>query len=74
MKTTQYLYGIEPVELENKFYLEALKYKLESGMKLHKEIYLSNSSYGSEEHNRLFYVQKAIAHTRKLINELEDNQ
>jgi len=67
--TTQYLYGIQPNELENKFYYEALQYKLDAAKKLHVELYNLPHSYGDEVHIRLFYVQKAINHTQNLLNE-----
>jgi len=69
-KTTQYLYGINPSELENKFYKEALQYKLESGRHLHMKLYNETKAYGDETHRRLFYVQKAIQHTSMLLEEI----
>jgi len=69
-KSTQYLYGIDPLELENKFYKEALQYKLDSAKKLHVELYGKDRTYGSDIHKRLFYVQKAIKHTEMLLYEL----
>lgn len=66
--STQYLYSIKKQELENKFYFEALRYKLEAGKRLQKQLYLAEED---SEYNRvrLFFVEKAIRHTNKLINE-----
>jgi len=68
MNTTNYLYGIEVEELDNKFYFEALQYKLEKGKLLYKELYLSNDNT-REVQDRMFYVYQALEHTEKLIQE-----
>ena len=73
MKTTQYLYGIEPEELDNKYYFEALKYKLEVGSKLYKSLYKIKKQT-KEESDRTFWVLDAIDHTRKLIKEREERE
>ena len=73
MKTTQYLYGIEPEELDNKYYFEALKYKLESGSKLYKSLY-EIKEQTKKESDRTFWVLDAIDHTRKLIQEREERE
>lgn len=68
MHSTQYLYGIDPAELENKFYFEALEYKRQSGIKLYRLLFL-NHDRTDEEDKRMFYVEKALRHTEKLIGE-----
>ena len=71
MKTTQYLYGIEPEELDNKYYFPALKHKVETGKKLYKYIHnIENKT--KEESDREFWVLDALNHTRKLIKEREE--
>jgi len=67
---TEYLYGIQPSELENKFYYEALAYKKEAGQRLLKALYLKDDRT-EEEGVRLFFVQKAINHTQSLLDERE---
>jgi len=70
MKSTQYLYGIDAVELENKFYKEALQYKLDAGRRLFRELYHKQDKT-KDEQDREFYVCKALEHTEKLIAEME---
>lgn len=68
MKTTEYLFGINPEELDNKFYYEALDYKLQKAKELYNKLYDS----GKKDHktrDRMFYVLEAVDHTRKLIEE-----
>ena len=73
MLGTQYLYGIHPAELENKFYYEALAYKLEYGMKLYKKLYyMTKRTF--EQNARLFFVYKAVKHTEKLLREREERE
>ena len=72
MKTTQYLYGIEPEELDNKYYFEALKYKLEAGGILYERLYKLEET--KEISDRKFWVLDAISHTRKLIKEREERE
>ena len=64
------MFGIDATELENKFYPEALKYKLDSGRKLHMKLdVMKDTSF--EHRERLFYVGKAIEFTEELILEVE---
>ncbi|NOR57204.1 MAG: hypothetical protein GQ474_01625 [Sulfurimonas sp.] len=70
--TTQYLYGIAPIELENKFYFEALAYKKEAGQRLHKA--LNEDEYTDKEIAvRLFWVRKALKHTQDLLEERDND-
>ncbi len=68
MRTTQYLYGINPSELENKMYFEALQYKHEAGKKLFKDLYYTKNRDEKQE-IRYHYVIKAINHTKDLLEE-----
>ena len=69
MKNTQYLYGIEPKELENKLYFEALRHKRDSGVRLYRKLFLDHDKT-EEAHIQMFYVAKALKHTEKLIEEI----
>ncbi len=71
MKTTQFLYGINPSELENKMYFEALIYKLEAGKKLFRKLYYTKNR-SDKQNIRYHYVTKAINHTRELLEERTD--
>tara|TARA_R110000772_G_scaffold29667_1_gene73976 strand:- start:34 stop:243 length:210 start_codon:yes stop_codon:yes gene_type:complete len=68
MKTTKYLYGIEPWDLEDKLYFAALKYKKEKGTRLYRSLFL-NHERTEEEEKQMFYVAKALRHTQKLLDE-----
>lgn len=68
MKDTNYLYGIDPKELENKFYFEALDYKRTAGLKLFKKLYFIEKR-SEDEAIRLYHVEKAIKHTERLLDE-----
>ena len=68
MKQTNYLYGIEPSELDNKMYFEALSYKYDEGTKLFRKLYL-NSERTEEEDVQMFYVAEAQKFTKKLLDE-----
>ena len=68
MRTTQYLYGINPSELENKMYFEALQYKHEAGKKLFKDLYYTKNRSDKQE-IRYHHVTKAINHTKDLLEE-----
>jgi len=68
MKKTIYLYGIFPSELEDKEYFEALKFKEISGIKLYRTLFLKHDKT-KEENDRMFYVNKAVQHTQKLLDE-----
>jgi len=68
LHSTNYLYGIEPKELDNKMYWEALQYKLEAGTRLYRKLFLIPKR-NKEEEDRMFYVDKAYNHTKKLLEE-----
>ena len=73
MLNTQYLFGIEPEELEDKLYYDALRFKLAKVESLHSELYNKpNQSY--EDRVRLHNVQKALRHTVDLIAEKEERE
>ena len=67
MKSTEYLYNIKPEELDGLEYWAGLKLKIDSATKLFALLYTS-----AQDTDRLFYVNKAIIHTRKLINERDE--
>jgi len=68
MKSTQYLYGIDPSELENKMYFEAMQYKYDACTRLYRTLWLKEKR--TEEDNiRLFHVQKAQEFTKELLDE-----
>jgi len=72
MHTTEYLYGIKPIELEGLDYYSALQYKYNQGVKLYQELYLKENK--TEDDNiRLFHVEKAVRHTKKLIDERDEH-
>ena len=65
--TTQYLYGIDVRELDNMLYWEALAYKHKKAMDLFRTLYME-----MQDETRIFYVNKAINHTKKLLEEREE--
>jgi len=71
MKTTGYLYGFSAKELKNKFYEEALRYKLEKGLIHYRKLY-DKTEKTKEEQDQMFWIEKALDHTRKLLEELEN--
>ncbi len=66
MMTTEFLYGVKPEELAPMKYYDALAYKYSKGQELFRALYLGNLP---NENHRQFYVEKALRHTKKLINE-----
>ena len=68
MKTTQYIYGIDPDELENKYYFEALQYKKEEGIKLYRKLFLKHNKT-EDDTTQMFWVAKGLDHTEKLLDE-----
>ena len=68
MMKTQYLYGINPENLDKMLYYEALTFKYIHAKKLYEELYLSTNKnwYNTV---RIFFVEKAMTHTWKLIEE-----
>lgn len=68
MRTTKYLFGIEPSELDDLKYWEALDYKLAKGWELFIELYTNQ-----HDPERLFYVNKAVEFTRQLKKERDEH-
>ena len=68
MKSTQYLYGIRPVELENKMYFEALQYKYDACTALYRTLYLKHNKT-EEEDVQMFHVERAQKFTKRLLDE-----
>lgn len=64
--TTEFLYGIKPEVLEPMKYFEALEHKLMAGKYLYQGLYLG---LVPDENHRMFYVEKAMRHTEKLLAE-----
>jgi len=68
MMKTEYLYSIKPETLDNMYYYEALKFKYEKAKTLYEKLYsIKNRTW--YQHVRIFFVEKAIRHTQKLIQE-----
>ena len=67
MKSTEYLYGIQPDELKGMEYFDALKFKLEKAKDLYFELWKDNKN---EE--RAFWVWNAKMHTEKLLKEIDE--
>lgn len=67
-RTTQYLYDIEPTEISDMPYKEALKYKLSNAKELIHTLHMSEFDYRDEE--RIREVFDAIELTEYLIREL----
>ena len=66
--STYYLYGIEPHELMDMPYQVALQFKLDCGSELYNMMYQLPSR--EQDKDRMFYILKAITHTRELLAEL----
>lgn len=67
MKSTKYLFNIEPEELDDLNYWEALDYKLKHALELFGDLYTSK-----RDDVRLFHVNKAIEKTRELKEERDE--
>ena len=65
---TEYLYGIKPEDLDKMLYYEALTYKHVNARKLYEKLY-TMPTRNWYNHVRLFFVEKAMKHTWKLIQE-----
>ena len=77
MKTTRYLYNIDPVELTRLAYKDALEYKVSNGIKLLKQLATeSRKCHTVYIEQRYQDVEKAIKHTKGLLDELlrEDDE
>ena len=74
MRSTKYLYGIDPHELKGMEYEEALRYKYDSGTKLYGKLFKTHGRTKHENqvrHDRMVHVAKANEFTKKLLEELE---
>jgi len=68
VKTTEYLYGIQPKELKDMLYFDALKYKYDACTRLFRKLYLTDRKT-DEQKLQLWHVTKAQEHTEKLLLE-----
>lgn len=66
---TEYLYGVDVIRFVFLPYKWAIKYKLEKGIELMHTLYLMDNK-DFEDEVRLFYVNKAINHNKKLLSEI----
>ncbi len=71
MKTTQYLYGLDPSMLKDMPYEEALKLKLESATELIR--FLTDKDF-HKHYERIVDIMAAITHTQYLLDELEGRE
>ena len=71
IKSTQYLFGIDAIDLEDKLYFTALNYKLIAGRRLYRELYMIKNPT-KEEEDRMFHVAKALKHTESLLEDREN--
>lgn len=71
MKTTKYLYNIDPKELMGMEYFTALQFKYDSCTKLFKELFLKHDRTHDED-VRLYHVGRAQGFTKRLIKEKYD--
>jgi len=69
MKTTLYLYGIEPSEFADMHYNEALKYKVKCAKQLISSLY--NEPFGHREDKRIDDIFEAIEFNERLLKELK---
>jgi len=69
MKTTLYLYGIEPTEFADMHYKEALEYKIECAKQLISSLY--DDPFGSREDKRIDDIFEAIEFNERLLKELK---
>ncbi len=67
MKSTEYLYDLNFESLSKMKYFDGLQYKLNCAKKLYASLYKNDI-----EHERQFYVHKAIKHTERLLREKEE--
>ena len=70
MKTTQYLYNIQPKILADMTYRKAIEYKLEKGKELVGR--LLEPHYSERDDERCNAVYRAQSFNRKLLEELDD--
>jgi len=68
MHKTEFLYGLIPSDLDNKEYFTALHFKKEAGVKLYRQLFLKPDKT-KEDSDRMFYVERAVRHTERLILE-----
>ena len=73
--TTKYLYDIEPEELEDMMYLDALEYMVKSATTLMAKLVKKSKDmfYGSEEHEKIYTryceVCRAKKHNEDLLEQ-----
>jgi len=70
MKSTIYLYGVQPEEFADMPYKEAIRFKHIKAKELHKKLFTSEI----DDSKRQFYVFNAIKHTEQLLRELEGEE
>ena len=73
MLSTEYLYGVRPESFKDMSYKKALEYKKEAGHKLYVYLYM-NVEDSDEYREKVFHVEKALSHTRKLLEELDGTE
>jgi len=69
MKTTLYLYDIEPTEFANMPYKQALEYKIKCAKQLILTLY--DEPFGSREDKRIDDIFEAIEFNEQLLKEIE---
>jgi hypothetical protein len=74
MKTTKYLYDVEPKEFVNMKYIDALKFKHTKAKELHSRLHTldKDNIYNPVLEQRLNDIWRAILHLENLIYELDD--
>ncbi len=82
MKSTEFLYELDMDVLAKMIYFDALQYKLNCAKRLYRRLHYEvegksraqvEKEYGSVSIiNRMFFVEKAIEHTKRLIKEKEE--
>ena len=68
--STEYLYGVEPKEFSDMIYKDAIRFKHEKAQELYRMLYMRGPVKSEEDALREFYVEKAMAHTKMLMDEL----
>lgn len=72
-RSTQYLYGIDPSEIRDMRYEDALEYKLNHAKDLFARMTMDRMVKSYEDEERLHYVYKAMRHTQNLLKELRES-
>lgn len=73
MKSTLYLYGVEPNTFKDMPYKKALEFKLLKVTQLFRQLYVMDS-YEEDHRIRLHHVDKALNYTRNLLKELDGTE